>query len=142
MTVSLEQLQIISQGSSLSSTKDIVFTQGNNSLVCLLQAVKHKKLFLARHSNRKLTNTEEIEAYFREQGFYFVEGFELSLEEKVDIFYHAEIIVGLHSSAWQNIIFCNNVFFYIIKKSFDFSSVTIFYFIISPHNKKWKQYFI
>lgn len=69
---------------------------------------KYKKLFLARHSNRKLTNNNEVEAYFKEQGFFFVEGFELSIEEKVDLFYHADIIVGLHSSAWQNIIFCNN----------------------------------
>lgn len=71
--------------------------------------VKHRKVFLSRHSNRKLTNTEEVEKFFKEQGFYFVEGFELTLEEKVDLFYHAEEIVGLHSSAWQNIIFCNKV---------------------------------
>lgn len=71
--------------------------------------VKHKKIFLARHTNRKLVNTDEVEKYFKAQGFYFVEGFELALEEKVDLFYHAEIIVGLHSSAWQNIIFCNDV---------------------------------
>jgi hypothetical protein len=68
---------------------------------------KHKKIFLARHSNRILTNTEEVEAFFKEQGFYFIEGWELKLEEKVDLFYHAEIIVGIHSSAWFNLIFCN-----------------------------------
>ena len=70
---------------------------------------RHKKIYLTRHSNRKLTNTDEIEEYFKGRGFYFVEGFELTLEEKVDLFYHAKEIVGLHSSAWQNIIFCNNV---------------------------------
>lgn len=70
--------------------------------------VRHKKIFLSRHSNRKLSNTQEVEDYFKEQGFYFVEGFELNLEDKVDLFYHADEIVGLHSSAWQNVIFCNN----------------------------------
>ena len=70
---------------------------------------KHSKIFLSRHSNRILTNTDEVELYFKKEGFYFVEGADLSLEEKVDLFYHAEIVVGPHSSAWQNIIFCNNV---------------------------------
>lgn len=70
---------------------------------------KYRKIYLSRRTNRRLNNLEEVESFFREQGFYFVEGQELSLEEKADIFYHADIIVGSHSSAWQNIMFCNNV---------------------------------
>ena len=69
---------------------------------------RHKKIYLSRKTNRILNNLEEVESFFREQGFYFVEGQELSLEEKADLFYHADIIVGSHSSAWQNIIFCKN----------------------------------
>ncbi len=70
---------------------------------------KHTKIYLSRHSNRILNNTEEVEKYFKDLGFYFIEGQELSLEEKADLFYHAEVVVGPHSSAWQNIIFCNKV---------------------------------
>ncbi len=76
--------------------------------------VKYTKLFLSRHgrnnaNGRSLRNIDEIESYFKEQGFYFVEGADLSLEEKADLFYHADIIVGLHGSAWQNVIFCKDV---------------------------------
>lgn len=70
--------------------------------------VKHEKIFLSRSNWRCLTNANEVEQYFKEEGYYFVEPHLLTLEEKVDIFYHAKVIVGCHSSAWTNILFCNN----------------------------------
>lgn len=69
--------------------------------------VRHTKIFFSRHSNRCLNNSEEVESFFKQEGFFFVEGAELSLEEKADLFYHAEVVVGLHGTAWQNVIFCN-----------------------------------
>jgi len=68
---------------------------------------KYKKLFLERKNNRYLNNREEVEEFFRQEGFHFVECADLSLEEKADLFYHAEIIVGSSSSAFTNMIFCN-----------------------------------
>lgn len=70
--------------------------------------VIHPKVFIGRSSNRILSNKEEIEAYFRKEGFYFIEGANLTLEEKANLFYHAEEIVGMHCSAWQNLIFCKS----------------------------------
>jgi hypothetical protein len=76
---------------------------------CKNNPENHKKIFLTRrvYNNRGLVNNNEVEKYFKELGFYFVEGYELTLDEKVDLFYHAEVIVGVHSSAWANLIFCN-----------------------------------
>lgn len=70
--------------------------------------VKYPKIFIGRSTYRVLSNKDEVEQYFREQGFYFIEGANLSLEEKADLFYHAEEIVGMHCSAWQNLIFCDH----------------------------------
>lgn len=97
---------------------------------------KFKKIFLCRHSNRKLTNTIEVESFFKEQGFFFVEGFELSLEEKVDLFYHAEVIVGLHSSAWQNIIFCNKAKCLMLVNN-RFAPEMLFYTMAKDNVLKW-----
>lgn len=97
---------------------------------------KYKKIFLSRHSNRKLTNTIEVENYFKNQGFYFVEGFELTLEEKVDLFYHAEIIVGLHSSAWQNIIFCNRAKCLMLVNN-RFAPEMLFYTMAKDNVSRW-----
>lgn len=97
---------------------------------------RHKKIFLSRHTNRKLTNTQEVESYFKELGFYFVEGFELTLEEKVDLFYHAEIIVGLHSSAWQNIIFCNKAKCLMLVNN-RFAPEMLFYTMAKDNVSRW-----
>lgn len=97
---------------------------------------KYKKIYLSRHSNRKLVNTDEVERFFREEGFYFIEGAELSLEEKVDIFYHADIIVGPHSSAWQNIIFCNNVKCLMFSNN-RYSTEMVFYTMAKQNVKYW-----
>lgn len=99
-------------------------------------SVKYKKIFLARHSNRTLNNTEEIERFFKDQGFYFVQGAELSLEEKADLFYHAEIVAGLHGSAWQNIIFCNNVRCLMLT-NYRFANEQVFYTMAKNKVKAW-----
>lgn len=98
--------------------------------------IKYKKIFLARHSNRILNNTEEVERYFKEQGFYFVQGAELSLEEKADLFYHAEIVAGLHGSAWQNIIFCKNVRCLMLT-NYRYANEQVFYTMAKENVKAW-----
>lgn len=71
--------------------------------------VKHEKIYLSRRNWRSLTNSDEVEQYFEKEGFFFVEPHKLTLEEKIDLFYHARVIVGPHSSAWTNILICENV---------------------------------
>lgn len=67
----------------------------------------HDKLYLVRRGERGMSNIEEVEKYFKDKGFYFVEPHLLKIEEKVSLFSHAKIIVGPQSSAWTNVIFCN-----------------------------------
>ena len=68
----------------------------------------HDKIYLVRRGMRSMSNIDEVEKYFKEKGFYFVEPHKISLIEKVSLFQHAKIIVGPQSSAWINIIFCSN----------------------------------
>ena len=65
-----------------------------------------KKIFLPRRGKyRALTNNEEIELFFKEQGYYMLEPHKVTLEEKVKFFYNADVIVGSYSSAFSNLIF-------------------------------------
>ena len=69
---------------------------------------RYDKIFIPRKGMRRtLTNYEEIHNYFINLGFVEIEGAELTLEEKADIFYHAKEIVGLIGGAEENLIFCN-----------------------------------
>lgn len=72
---------------------------------------KYKKIFLtrkkSRSSARTLTNYDEVHDYFMSQGFVDIEGAGMSVEEKADVFYHAEEIVGLQGASLQNLMFCN-----------------------------------
>lgn len=66
-----------------------------------------KKLFLVRRGfYRALTNNDEVEEFFKSEGFYFLEPHKVTLEEKIKLFYNAEMIVGSYSSAFSNVLFC------------------------------------
>lgn len=66
------------------------------------------KLYLPRRGNyRTLTNNDEIEAFFKSQGFVFLEPHKITLEEKIQLFNSADVVVGPYSSAFSNLIFCN-----------------------------------
>lgn len=67
-----------------------------------------KKLFLIRRAtHRVLTNNEEVENYFKTQGYFFLDPSKITLEEKIKYFYNAEVIIGPFSSAFSNLIFSN-----------------------------------
>lgn len=68
----------------------------------------YKRLFLARRGGlgKGLINGAEVEEYFLNLGFVFVEPHKLSLKEKVEMFMSAEYIVGPGGSAFTNLIFC------------------------------------
>lgn len=68
----------------------------------------HDKLYFIRRTNRIPKNIVEIENFFQEKGFYFVDLAKLSLVEKVKLLYHAKVIAGPASSAWSNVIFCHS----------------------------------
>lgn len=68
---------------------------------------KYDKIFLPRGQVRTLVNYNEVHDYFLSLGYIDIEGANLTLEEKADIFYHAKEIVGLYGSALLNLMFCN-----------------------------------
>lgn len=65
----------------------------------------HKKIYLGRKGQRNLTNSLEVEAYFKSEGFTVIYLENITLDEKYRIFQNAEIIAGPGSSAFSNIIF-------------------------------------
>ncbi len=66
------------------------------------------KVFLSRKSGRyrMILNNEEIENYFRDKGYIFIEPHKLTLSEKVELFHNAKCVVGSFSSAFSNLLFC------------------------------------
>lgn len=70
--------------------------------------LKYSKVFLPRRGGlgKGLINTKEIENYFKQKGYYFVEPHKLPFEEKVKLFYSADTIVGPLGSAFTNLMFC------------------------------------
>lgn len=68
----------------------------------------YKRLFLARRGGfgKGLLNGDEVEKYFENLGFLFVEPHKLSLKEKITMFMSADYIVGPGGSAFTNLIFC------------------------------------
>lgn len=74
----------------------------------IIKDPKYSKVFLPRRGGlgKGLINTDEVEDYFKQKGFYFVEPHKLPLEEKIKLFYSADIIVGPLGSAFTNLMFC------------------------------------
>lgn len=92
---------------------------------------KYEKIYLDRNSKfakngRMLKNRAEVHDYFQNQGFVDIEGSNLSLEEKADIFYHAQEIIALHGSSLMNLAFCNNARVMIFG-NYRFATDPIFY---------------
>jgi len=67
---------------------------------------KKRKLFIVRSGYRNILNIDEIEVFFRSEGFEFINPQDYSLDEKRMIFQEALIIVGPGSSGFTNAIFC------------------------------------
>ena len=86
---------------------DIIKEQLVKPLVKDLEIKENIKLYLPRRgSYRSLKNNDEVEAFFKSQGFIFLEPHTVSLKEKVRLFRSAKTVVGPYSSAFSNLIFC------------------------------------
>jgi hypothetical protein len=65
------------------------------------------KLFLTRRGLRSLVNVEEVEQYFKAQGYEIIDNcHELTLNQKKEMFGNASYIVGPAGSALFNCIWC------------------------------------
>ena len=73
-----------------------------------------KKIFLKRNSTyRSLTNSKEIEALVKKQGFEIYDFQNVALKDQIGLFSNAEIIIGPTGAHFVNILFSNknvNVF--------------------------------
>lgn len=65
----------------------------------------HKLFLIRRATHRVLTNNDEVETFFKNQGYHLLDPSKVTLEEKIKYFYNAEEIVGPFSSAFSNLIF-------------------------------------
>ena len=64
-----------------------------------------KKLYLSYSGERSCPNELEIRSFFMSHGYSVIEPHRLSLFEKVSIFSGAELVVGIASSGFSNVIF-------------------------------------
>jgi capsular polysaccharide biosynthesis protein len=70
---------------------------------------KYKRIYISREdaTHRKVLNEEEVFSILKKYGFKLIKLSTLSFEEKIELFYGAEVIVSPHGAALTNLIFCN-----------------------------------
>lgn len=85
-----------------------VFENYNDKTCETLHGLPEKIYLVRKGGYRGALNIDEIEAFFKEQGFTFVEPHKMPLKDKVALFRNAKIIAGPHSSAWTNGFLCNH----------------------------------
>ena len=90
-----------------NSLKNNLVNRFIEKLEILDEFTKKQKIYIIRRGKRNLINYKEVELFFKEKGFYFVEPHKLTLIEKISIFKNAEVVVGPLSSGFTNLIFSN-----------------------------------
>ncbi len=75
--------------------------------LCKNKDKKYNKIFLARKNDQvRSYNQEELLKYFIKQDFLPIYLEDYTFEEQVNIFHHADFIVGPSGAAWSNLLFC------------------------------------
>jgi hypothetical protein len=74
----------------------------------ILKKEQKNKLYVVRKNAeyRNLLNIEEIENFFKAEGFLFIEPHLMSMKEKIELFYNASEVAGPYSAGFSNIQFC------------------------------------
>ena len=67
---------------------------------------QRRRIYIQRPGTRRVTNARAIEHRLKQNGFEFHAMENLSLMEQMDVFRHAECVVGAHGGALANLIFC------------------------------------
>jgi hypothetical protein len=66
---------------------------------------RHRRLYLERRAaTRKLTNSKELGAIFKKQGWDVVDPSELCLDEQIQIFRESLMVAGVHGAALTNLL--------------------------------------
>lgn len=68
-----------------------------------------KRIHISRQkaSKRRIMNVNEVSSVFNDFGFETVFAEDLSIKQKIDVFYDAEVVAGAHGAGLTNIIFSN-----------------------------------
>jgi capsular polysaccharide biosynthesis protein len=70
-------------------------------------ASKKTRIMVRRNSGiRKIVNEREIEEFLVKKGFTAVSPENLTFPEQIDLFSHADVVVGATGAAFANLIFC------------------------------------
>lgn len=65
-----------------------------------------KKIYLIRNNtHRSAINEKELRVFLQAEGFEVVDLMELTLDQQISLFHHAEFIIGISGAAWSNMIF-------------------------------------
>lgn len=66
-----------------------------------------KRIHLSRQkaSKRRIINVDEVTSVFDDFGFETMFAEDLSIKDKIDVFYDAEIVAGAHGAGFTNVIF-------------------------------------
>ena len=77
--------------------------------------IRVKKIFIdrddvdpKRNSNRRISNENELRDLLKKIDFDFIKLSEISFLNQINIFYNADIIVGLHGAGFANLSFCKS----------------------------------
>jgi len=107
----IEPQTIVCDGANYSSITDKLYYPSVKEFYSKFQSKKihglGKKIFITRRGKRTMLNLEQIEHYFRENGYVVMDNFHLlSINEKKEIFSNASYVVGPGGSAFFNCIWC------------------------------------
>lgn len=67
-----------------------------------------KKVYITRGDNRRLVNESEIEKCFESSGFEIVNPNNMTLEQEIEVFAQAKIVVGVVGAAFTNMVYCKS----------------------------------
>lgn len=66
-----------------------------------------KRIFISRKGRRKIVNEDEVIKVLQEFDFEILEDISRSVDDQIDIFHNASVVVGAHGAAFTNLLWCN-----------------------------------
>lgn len=86
---------------------DILHEEVFGTYPVLKDGPKYDKIYLVRRNARfrNVINVDEVEQFFKEKGYVFIQPEKMTLVEKLSVFRNAKWIAGPQSSAWSNTMF-------------------------------------
>ncbi|MDA9354369.1 glycosyltransferase family 61 protein [Amylibacter sp.] len=136
----------------LSSARDLIIKHFE-----IQPTGKEKRLYLSRKfaKVRRVLNDDEVARFLSSRGFIVVYPECLTLEQQVNLFIDAKIVIGPHGSAFANTLFCRdvrviemfpgkiiNTMFFGLSTVLDFSYYSMAFDVASPDNGKDSDFFV